>query len=164
MLTRAKPPVRKLARELGVDLDSVTATGAHGEVTRADVVGASGGAVVSARVETGPPPAAAGERVAVRGVQRAMAEAMVQSAFTAPHVTEWVDVDMSRALQVLARIRELPGAAGVRMSPMILVAAGLVRAAVAHPRINSSWIDAPEGPHVQVHGEVSLGIDRKSVV
>jgi pyruvate dehydrogenase E2 component (dihydrolipoamide acetyltransferase) len=87
-----------------------------------------------------------------------MAEAMVQSAFTAPHVTEWVDVDMSRALDALARLRSLPAATDLRITPMILVAAGLIRAAVRYPMINSTWVDAPDGPHVMIHPDVSLGI------
>ncbi len=157
----AKPPVRRLARELGVDLTLVTPTGQNGDVTRSDVLSASGsdpsigrpGAARPADVQT-----RSDERMPVRGVQRAMADAMVQSAFTAPHVTEWVDVDMSRALQVLDRLRALPESADLRVSPMILVAAGLIRAARAHPRINSSWVDGPDGPHVDVHGEVHLGI------
>ncbi len=159
---RAKPPVRKLARDLGVDLATVTPTGAAGEVTRADVVGASPGtapaAAVNAPTRVVVPAVAPGERVPVRGVHRAMADAMVQSAFTAPHVTEWVDVDMSRAMDAIARLRELPGAGDLRISPMILVAAGLIRAAVRYPMINSTWVEAPDGPHVMVHSEVSLGI------
>jgi pyruvate dehydrogenase E2 component (dihydrolipoamide acetyltransferase) len=158
---RAKPPVRKLARDLGVDLATVTPTGAQGEVTRGDVLGAG-------PVPAGPPattvarpvaaPARPGERLPVRGVHRSMADAMVQSAFTAPHVTEWVDVDMSRAMTVLARLRALPGSTDLRVTPMILVASGLVRAAVTHPMINSTWVDAPDGPHVMIHGDVNLGI------
>lgn len=159
---RAKPPVRKLARDLGVDLATVTPTGAQGEVTRADVVGAGPGGVPAAAVAPLPPAtrtaAVPGERLPVRGVHRAMADAMVQSAFTAPHVTEWVDVDMSRALDAISRLRELPGAGDLRITPMILVAAGLIRAAVRYPMINSTWVDAPDGPHVMVHGEVNLGI------
>lgn len=161
---RAKPPVRKLARDLGVDLASVIPTGADGEVTRADVVGAGSGHAPAAPPAAPSRPAGAsavvtaGERLPVRGVHRAMADAMVQSAFTAPHVTEWVDVDMSRAMQALARLRDLPGAGEVRITPMILVAAGLIRAAVRYPLVNSTWVDAPDGPHVMVHGDVNLGI------
>lgn len=158
---RAKPPVRKLARDLGVDLAAVTPTGAQGEVTRADVMGAGSGsapAAVTPTARVAAPPVAPGERVPVRGVHRAMADAMVQSAFSAPHVTEWVDVDMSRAMAAVARLRALPGADGLRISPMILVAAGLIRAAMRYPMINSTWVDAPDGPHVMVHGEVNLGI------
>jgi 2-oxoisovalerate dehydrogenase E2 component (dihydrolipoyl transacylase) len=160
---RAKPPVRKLARDLGVDLATVTPTGAQGEVTRADVMGAGSGsgsapAPVPSSARVAAPAIVPGESVPVRGVHRAMADAMVQSAFSAPHVTEWVDVDMSRAMSAVARLRALPGADGVRISPMILVAAGLIRAAVRYPMINSTWVDAPDGPHVMVHGEVNLGI------
>lgn len=156
----AKPPVRRLARELGVDLASVRPTGVHGEVTRADVIGSAG--PTSGRTERASAPARAmtgpGERIPVRGVHRAMAEAMVASAFTAPHVTEWVDVDMTRALAVLSRLRELPAAEGVRVTPMTLVAAGLVRAAVRYPLVNSTWVDTPDGPHVHLHAAVHLGI------
>jgi len=87
-----------------------------------------------------------------------MAEAMVASAFTAPHVTEWVDVDMTRALAVLTRLRDLPAAEQVRVTPMTLVATGLVRAAVRYPLVNSTWVDAPDGPHVHLHSAVHLGI------
>jgi 2-oxoisovalerate dehydrogenase E2 component (dihydrolipoyl transacylase) len=158
---RAKPPVRRLARELGVDLRTVPPSGAHGEVTRADVLGTA----TPAREGRAPQPAPAagssprpGERIPVRGVHRSMAEAMVASAFTAPHVTEWVEVDMSRALQVLARLRELPDAAEVRLTPMALVAVGLVRAAVRHPLANSTWVEQADGPHVHLHADVNLGI------
>ena len=155
---QAKPPVRRLARELGVDLRTVPPTGVRGEVTRADVLASSS---PGSRPTAPPPaaaPAAAGERVPVRGVHRAMAEAMVASAFTAPHVTEWVEVDMSRALQVLGRLRDLPEAAEVRLTPMALVAVGLVRAAVRHPLANSTWVEQPDGPHVHLHADVNLGI------
>jgi pyruvate dehydrogenase E2 component (dihydrolipoamide acetyltransferase) len=151
---QAKPLVRKLARDLGVDLSTVTASGAHGEVTRADVMGAGG----ADREPAAEPSALGGERIAVRGVQRAMADAMVQSAFTAPHVTEWVDVDMRRAMDVLEQLRQQPACAGVRMSPMILVAAGLVRAAGEQPLINSTWVDDADGAHVHIHDAVHLGI------
>lgn len=151
---RAKPLVRKLAREKGIDLATVPATGLHGEVTRADVVNAIGGEVAQPSVSND----AAGERIPVRGVQRAMAEAMVQSAFTAPHVTEWVDVDMSRAMEVVRRLRESPESKDVRITPMILVAAGLIRAARQYPRINSTWVDTSDGADVVIHREVHLGI------
>ncbi|MBK9739104.1 MAG: 2-oxo acid dehydrogenase subunit E2 [Actinobacteria bacterium] len=153
-VVRAKPLVRKLAREKGVDIAALTASGANGEVTREDVLGAIAAEDRPNSRSTG----AAGERVPVRGVQRAMAEAMVQSAFTAPHVTEWVDVDMSRSLEVLRVLREAPGNTEVRITPMILVAAGLIRAARQHPRVNSTWVDGAGGADVVIHRDVHLGI------
>ena len=161
---RAKPLVRKLARERGVDLSTIIATGPDGQVTRADLDRAAGGtapaAAVPAVAPTAPPAVAdrAGERLPVRGVQRAMAEAMVSSAFTAPHVTEWVDVDVTRTMEVVQRLRADPAHAGVRITPMILVAAGLVRAARSYPRINSTWVDTAHGAEVLIHREVHLGI------
>lgn len=153
-VARAKPLVRKLAREKGIDLTTIAPTGLQGEVTRADVVNAIGGEVAQPSVSND----SAGERIPVRGVQRAMAEAMVQSAFTAPHVTEWVDVDMTRTMEVVRRLREAPASKDVRITPMILVAAGLIRAARQHPRINSTWVDTNDGADVVLHRDVHLGI------
>jgi 2-oxoisovalerate dehydrogenase E2 component (dihydrolipoyl transacylase) len=152
---RAKPLVRKLARERGVDLSTVVPTGANGDVTRDDVMRAAGAPAAAAPTRPG---GAAGERVPVRGVQRAMAEAMVHSAFTAPHVTEWLDVDVSRSMQLVRRLRDDPAYSDVRITAMILVAAGLIRAAQTYPRVNSTWVDTAEGADVAVHSEINLGI------
>ncbi len=146
----AKPLVRKLAKDKGIDLATLVGTGRNGEVTREDVNTAIGGEAV-------PPSASqdqAGERIPVRGVQRMMAEAMVASAFTAPHVTEWVEVDMSRTLEVVERLK---AANTERITPFVLVAAALIRAAQKYPRINSSWIDTSEGADVVIHPNVHLG-------
>jgi 2-oxoisovalerate dehydrogenase E2 component (dihydrolipoyl transacylase) len=151
---RAKPLVRKLARERGIDLSTLSPSGPNGEVTRDDVMRASGTQPSPGTASGG----SAGERVPVRGVQRSMAEAMVHSAFTAPHVTEWVDVDVSRSMELLARLRDDPAYADVRITPMILVAAGLIRAARTYPRINSTWMDTADGADVVVHADVNLGI------
>jgi 2-oxoisovalerate dehydrogenase E2 component (dihydrolipoyl transacylase) len=151
---RAKPLVRKLARERGVDLGTVVPTGENGIVTRDDVMRAAG----SRPSPADRPAESAGERVPVRGVQRAMAEAMVHSAFTAPHVTEWVDVDVTRAMELVRRLRDDPTYADVRITPMVLVAAGLIRAARTFPRINSTWVDTTDGADVVIHREVNLGI------
>jgi len=123
-------------------------------VTREDVM-RSAGAEVRAPSRSDD---RAGDRVPVRGVQRAMAEAMVQSAFTAPHVTEWVDVDMSRSMELLRRLRDDPAHADLRITPMALVAAALVRAAREFPRINSTWVDSATGADVVIHRDVNLGI------
>ena len=151
---RAKPPVRRLARELGVDLHSVRPTGANGDVTREDVLAAAGSTrPVSTPVSRVVP---SDERVALHGVHRAMAEAMAESARTAPQVTEWVDVDMTRAGEVVARLRDAWQDAGVRVTVMTLAAAGLVRAVQEHPLANAAWSD--DGPALLMRGAVNLGI------
>ena len=162
----AKPPVRRLAKDLGVDLEAVDATGHDGVITRADVERAAliGGATVSAarpgaRGAAIPRPIAAGERetrTPIKGVTKLMAEAMVTSAFTAPHVTEWVEVDVTRTLELVERLKARPELDGVRVSPLLLVALGLVRAARRHPGINAVW-DAAAQEIVTKH-YVNLGI------
>lgn len=146
----AKPIVRKLAKDNAIDLSTVTGTGRNGEVTREDVNAAIGGDALAPRGSQDQ----LGERIPVRGVQRMMAEAMVASAFTAPHVTEWVDVDMSRTLEVVERMR---AANSERITPFVVVAAALIRAAQKYPRINSSWVDTAEGADVVIHPHVHLG-------
>ncbi|MFD1120318.1 dihydrolipoamide acetyltransferase family protein, partial [Sphaerisporangium aureirubrum] len=149
----AKPPVRKLARDLGVDLSAVTGSGPEGSITRDDVhAAAQGPAAVPAAV-----PAAPGEReerIPVKGVRKATAAAMVASAFTAPHVTEWLQVDVTETMDAVRRLRELPDFAEVKVSPLLLVAKALLTAVKRHPLINSSWA----GDEIVVHRYVNLGI------
>jgi 2-oxoisovalerate dehydrogenase E2 component (dihydrolipoyl transacylase) len=151
----AKPPVRKLARDLGIDLGSVPATGPGGVVTREDVEAARTG-----RRPTEPTGERAGEqretRIPVRGVRKMTAEAMVASAFTAPHVTEWLSVDVSRTLRLVRRLRGDAEFADVKISPLLLVARALLIAVRRHPEINASWDgDAQE---IVIKHHVNLGI------
>ena len=151
---RAKPIVRKLAKDLGVDLAELTGTGDLGVVTREDVLGATSG------VSPAPEPfdVVATGAVVVRGVQRAMAEAMVLSAFSAPHVPVWVDVDMPSTEGLVRRMRAHPAFADVRPTALTIVSAALVRAARQHPRINATWVDGPEGPVITEHADINLGL------
>jgi 2-oxoisovalerate dehydrogenase E2 component (dihydrolipoyl transacylase) len=159
----AKPPVRKMARDLGVDLTELAGTGPGGSITRDDVQQAaadvapvrpvpimstvSHAAVVSLPRE---------ERIPVRGVRKHTAAAMTASAFTAPHVTEFLQIDISETMTAAARLRALPEFAEVRVSPLLLVAKALLVAAARHPVINASWDqDAQE---IVVKHYVNLGI------
>ena len=148
-----KPPVRKLAKDLGVDLGVVVPTGDGGIVTRDDVLRS---------VETGPPVGLLthrmDERKPVKGVQKAMADAMVRSAFSAPHVTEWVEVDVTQTLSLVERMRAHRDFQGVRVTPLTIISAGLIHATRRFPGINSCWLETPDGPEVVTHGEINLGI------
>jgi 2-oxoisovalerate dehydrogenase E2 component (dihydrolipoyl transacylase) len=162
----AKPPVRKLAKDLGVDLRSVTGTGANGVVTRADVTAAAqGGDAVAEPV--GVEPAAAGapapvwdasreRRVPVRGVRKHTAAAMVASAFTAPHVTVFLTADVTPMMELRKRIAARPEFAGIKVSPLLLVAKALLLAVRQHPMVNSSWDEAAQ--EIVVKEYVNLGI------
>jgi 2-oxoisovalerate dehydrogenase E2 component (dihydrolipoyl transacylase) len=164
----AKPPVRKMARDLGVDLTSLTGTGPDGSITRDDVqqaasistVATTTGAVVPAVLvpgaDGGVQTAAREERVAIRGVRKHTAAAVTASAFTAPHVTEWLQIDISETMNATERLRALPDFAGVRVSPLLLVARALIIAAGRHPMINASWDDAAQ--EIVVKHYVNLGI------
>ena len=96
------------------------------------------------------------ERIPVKGVLRSMAEAMVQSAFSAPHAAVWVRCDVTRTVELLASLKERPSLADVRLSPLTIVALALCDAARHYPGINSSF-DANAG-EVVVRRRVALGI------
>ncbi|MFJ8230024.1 dihydrolipoamide acetyltransferase family protein [Streptomyces sp. NPDC094448] len=166
----AKPPVRKLAKDLGVDLAQVVPTGPDGVITRDDVRAV----VAPPAPETAPAPAGpepAGEvlppvapaqpgaretRIPVKGVRKATAAAMVGSAFTAPHVTEFVTFDISRTMKLVEELKTDPDLAGVRVNPLLLIARALLVAVRRNPGINASWDEADQ-EIVQKH-YVNLGI------
>jgi pyruvate dehydrogenase E2 component (dihydrolipoamide acetyltransferase) len=152
----AKPPVRKLAKDLGVDLAEVTPTGDGGTITRADVeqLGSSGAAPAATQ-----PDWATGERetrVPIKGVRKVTAQAMVASAFTAPHVTEWVTLDATRTMKMVERLRGRREFRDVKVSPLLVVARAVCLAARRTPEVNSVW-DGPAQEIVVKH-YINLGI------
>ncbi|MFF7989516.1 dihydrolipoamide acetyltransferase family protein [Kitasatospora xanthocidica] len=176
----AKPPVRRLAKDLGVDLAAVVPTGAGGVVTRADVHAAHAAPPARDVVPAAPPaPTAAppappapdaapvapavdpsrsgGEtRIPVKGVRRATARAMVASAFTAPHVTEFVTVDVTRTMALVRELKRDPELAGLRVGPLLLVARAFLLAIRRHPEVNARWDE--ENQEIVRTDRINLGI------
>ena len=149
-----KPPIRKLAKDLGVDLAQVAPTGASGEVTRDDVLRQKQQASVFRNVETPAWPNDREERIPVKGVRKAIASAMVTSAFTAPHVSVFVDVDATRTMEYTKRLKASADFQNVRISPLLVVAKAVIWAVRRNPTVNSSWTDA----EIIVRHYVNLGI------
>ncbi|MFF3817610.1 dihydrolipoamide acetyltransferase family protein [Streptomyces bluensis] len=175
----AKPPVRKLAKDLGVDLATVTPSGPDGIITREDVYAAAapppaaepvaGTPAAAPAVPTAPSAPAAPvaapavsyagareTRVPVKGVRKATAQAMVGSAFTAPHVTEFVTVDVTRTMKLVEELKQDKEFEGLRVNPLLLIAKALLVAIRRNPEINASW-DEPNQEIVLKH-YVNLGI------
>jgi 2-oxoisovalerate dehydrogenase E2 component (dihydrolipoyl transacylase) len=150
--------VRKLAKDLGVDLTLLQGSGDGGVITRADVqAAAEGPAPTLTAVGTLSPSSTAGEqRISIKGVRKHTAAAMVASAFTAPHVTEFLTVDVTRMMKLRQRLAARPELAGLKVSPLLFVAKALLLAARRHPMVNSSWDEAAQ--EIVVHGQVNLGI------
>jgi pyruvate dehydrogenase E2 component (dihydrolipoamide acetyltransferase) len=160
----AKPPVRKLAKDLGISLAALAGSGPDGSITRDDVQRAatadtgarSAESGNGSRTATSPTVPGGEERIPVRGVRKHMAAAMVSSAFTAPHVTEFLQVDVTETMAAVRRLRELPEFAELRVSPLLFVARALLTAVARHPLVNSSWDAAAE--EIVVKHYVNLGI------
>jgi 2-oxoisovalerate dehydrogenase E2 component (dihydrolipoyl transacylase) len=196
----AKPPIRKLARDLGVDLAAVSPTGPAGEVLRADVLGHASQASVFRNIQTpewgdvreesipvgapssrggapaapaAPQPSAAAsvssrppasadsdreETIAVKGVRKATSSAMVQSAYTAPHVSVWTDVDATRTMELVKRLKASPDFADVKVSPLLIMARAVIWAARRTPMVNAAWVESEAGAEIRVRRYVNLGI------
>ncbi|WP_395653424.1 dihydrolipoamide acetyltransferase family protein [Phycicoccus elongatus] len=184
----AKPPVRKLAKDLGIDLGAVPPTGERGIVTRADVESyAAGRANPSAASVVAPPTEAcdmppqeaqlqtaragyggarrtsgwaAGDdrevRIPIKGVRKVTAQAMVGSAFTAPHVTEWVQVDVTATMELVARLKADREFKDVKVTPLTILAKAICLAVRRNPGVNATWDEAAQ-EIVEKH-YVNLGI------
>jgi pyruvate dehydrogenase E2 component (dihydrolipoamide acetyltransferase) len=163
----AKPPVRKLAKDLGVDLASVHATGPGGIVTREDVVAhreAAAPKALATYADDDQPWLATGTvtqdgretRVPVKSVRKRTAEAMVASAFTAPHVSVFHTVDVTRTMKLVAALKEDRDFTDVRVTPLLIAAKAALLAIKRHPEINASWDDAAQ--EIAYKHYVNLGI------
>ncbi|WP_307100989.1 dihydrolipoamide acetyltransferase family protein [Arthrobacter globiformis] len=163
---RSTPPVRKLARDLGVDLEKVAGTGPGGLITRDDVRNFVGGGDLPAAAqelaaqETAPESASARRdrevRTPIKGVRKFTAAAMVSSAFTAPHVTEFLTVDVTPAMELLARLKESKPFAGHKLTPLTLVAKAVLIALRRNPGLNAKWDEANQ--EIVQFNYVNLGI------
>jgi pyruvate dehydrogenase E2 component (dihydrolipoamide acetyltransferase) len=178
----AKPPIRKLARDLGVDLGAVSPSGPAGEVTREDVVRHASQASVFRNIETpewgavreetipvgGAEPDvvpladgladAREETIAVKGVRKATSSAMVRSAYSAPHVSVWTDVDATRTMELVKRLKASPDFADVKVSPLLIMARAVIWAVRRTPMVNAAWVDGDDGAQIRVRRYVNLGI------
>lgn len=180
----AKPPVRKLARDLDVDLAQVAPTGPAGEVTREDVVRHADQASVFRNIATpdlpaereqtipvaSPAPQAVAtpapalvegreEAIPVKGVRKATASGMVRSAYTAPHVSVWTDVDATRTMELVKRLKASPDFADIKVSPLLIMARAVIWAVRRTPMVGAAWIDREDGSaEIRVRNYVNLGI------
>ncbi|MFD5329018.1 dihydrolipoamide acetyltransferase family protein [Streptomyces sp. NPDC127092] len=169
----AKPPVRKLAKDLGVDLATVVPTGPDGIITREDVHKAAAPAPAApAPVVEAPVPAPAAApvaapaaavssdaretRIPIKGVRKATAAAMVGSAFTAPHVTEFITFDITRTMKLVEELKSDRDMAGLRVNPLLLIAKAVLVAMKRNPDVNAAWDEAAQ--EIVLKHYVNLGI------
>jgi pyruvate dehydrogenase E2 component (dihydrolipoamide acetyltransferase) len=152
----AKPPVRKLAKDLGVDITTLTPTGPKGTVTREDVEGAASGAGAPTPSRTAATTGDRERREPIKGVRKMMAGAMVGSAFSAPHVTEWITVDVTRTMEFVQRLRTRREFREVKVSPLLVLSRAVMLAMKRTPEINSWWDEAAQ--EVVYKSYVNLGI------
>jgi 2-oxoisovalerate dehydrogenase E2 component (dihydrolipoyl transacylase) len=154
----AKPPVRKLAKDLGVDLATVVGSGPGGVITRDDVLTA---ADLQATPVDKLSPAEARQpredvRIPIKGVRKSTAEAMVRSAFTAPHVSVWMDCDVSATMELVERLKARGEFADLRVSPLVIIAKAVCLALGRTPELNSFWDESAQ--HIVLKSSINLGI------
>jgi len=159
----AKPPVRKAAKDMGIDLADVAPTGLRGEITKKDLLSYQE-QLVAEQGQVGDfwaPAAGAGragdprvERIKVKGVRKATAKAMVESAFSAPHVSIFVDVDASRTMEFVKRLKVSRDFEGIKVSPLLILAKAVIWAAARNPSVNATWA----GDEIIIKHFMNLGI------
>lgn len=160
--TLAKPPVRKAAQDMGVDLADVTGTGDQGQVTKRDLLDyvahlKDAEEEVNAGSDSFWLPAGRGdriERIKVRGVRKATAKAMVDSAFTAPHVSIFVDVDATRTMEFVKRLKKSQHFEGIKVTPLLILAKAVIWATARTPQVNAHWT----GSEIHIKHFMNLGI------
>ena len=162
----AKPPVRKAAQDMGIDLAQVTPTGDQGQVTKRDLLNYAAHLSLTEQAsvtDTTDPtsfwiPAGAGgdriERIKVKSVRKATAKAMVESAFKAPHVSIFVDVDATRTMEFVKRLKKSPQFEGVKVTPLLILAKAVIWATARTPQVNATWTDS----EIQIKHFMNLGI------
>ncbi len=183
---RSTPPVRKLARDLGITLDSLTGTGPGSLITRADVQAALAGTTESPAPTTPESPsgsmaapsaatapsapsslapsaaqATGGEtggetRTPIKGMRKHTAAAMVASAFTAPHVTEFLTIDVTPTMDLLTELKAGRAFEGTKVTPLTIVAKAVCIAIARNPMLNSSWDE--QAQEIVHYADVDLGI------
>jgi pyruvate dehydrogenase E2 component (dihydrolipoamide acetyltransferase) len=162
--TLAKPPVRKAAKDLGINLADVSPTGRLGEVTKRDLLSYQEQRTAeqdgAGSFWQHPSPGrqsddeARIERIRVKGVRKATAKAMVESAFSAPHVSIFVDVDASRTMEFVKRLKVSRDFEGIRVSPLLILSKAVIWAAARNPSVNATWT----GEEIIVKHFMNLGI------
>ncbi|WP_202081112.1 2-oxo acid dehydrogenase subunit E2 [Caldalkalibacillus salinus] len=156
----ATPSVRKFARENGVNIAEVTATGPNGRITREDVQGFidGGGEAQQAapaqeteeKAATAPskPQVAEGERheerVPLKGIRKAISKAMVKSKYTAPHVTIMDEVDVTKLVALRKEAKPLAEQKGTKLTYLPFIVKALVAACREFPVLNATLDDDNE--------------------
>lgn len=150
----AKPPIRKLAKDLGVDLTTLVGSGIGGEILRDDVVRQASQASVFRNIVTPEASEDREERIPVKGMRKQIAKAMSKSAFSAPHVSVFVEIDATRTMEFVKRLKASTDFAGVKVSPLLIMAKAVIWAVRRNPMVNSTWTDE----EIIVHNFVNLGL------
>ncbi|MBK0421948.1 2-oxo acid dehydrogenase subunit E2 [Leucobacter sp. CSA2] len=150
----AKPPIRKLAKDLGVDLAVVSGSGIAGEILRDDVVRQASQAKLFRNIETPEPSELREERIPLKGMRKQIAKAMVASAFEAPHVSVFTEVDATRTMEFVKRLKTSTDFAGVKVSPLLIFAKAMLWAIRRNPQVNATFNET----EIIRHNFVNLGI------
>lgn len=149
----ATPPVRKLAKDLGIDLGTIHASGSSGVITRADIESASF-ATTSEAITPEMPRRGADRsrevRIPVKGIRKATAAAMVASAFTAPHVTEFLTIDVTPMMELRERLRRRPEFSDIKLTPLAFAARAVCLAVRRSPELNSVFESGTAGADDQI--------------
>lgn len=171
-LVSAAPAVRRLARDLGVDLSKIRGTGSEGRVTEEDVRSFAKQTGVR-KIEEKLPEVQAKiekkydmygylERVPLRGVRKAIAKHMVESIFTAPHVTHMDEVDVTRLYHHREREKRIAEAKGIKLTYMPFIIKACIAALKKHPGFNASLDEEHEEIILKKYYNIGIAVDSEN--
>lgn len=158
----AVPSVRRLARELGVDIQKLQGTGKDGRVTEEDVRRAASAAAAPPQPEAPArqaAPVGEEERIPLRGIRRAMAKNMARSLATAVHFTGFEEVDVTRLVQLRQEMAEKAREKNIRLTYMPFIIKAVVAGLKAYPIINASLDDETEEIVLKKYYHIGIATD-----
>lgn len=173
----ATPSVRKFAREQGIDIAQVAGTGKAGKITREDVEAFKNGGAPAASSAAAPaaeaatttsapaaapteiPQGADEERVPFKGIRKAISNAMVKSAYTAPHVTIMDEVDVTELVAFRTRMKPVAEKKGIKVTYLPFIVKALVAASRKFPALNASIDEVNNEIVYKKHYDIGIATD-----
>lgn len=167
----ATPGVRKLARDQGIDISNVEGSGKNGRITREDVENVQSGGEAAAdkqaddsqRKQQAAAPKVSGqreeERVPLKGVRKVIANAMVKSVYTAPHVTIMDEVDVSKLVELRQQAKPLMEKKGIKVTYLPYIVKALVAAVREYPVLNASVDDESDEVVYKKYYDIGIAAD-----
>ncbi len=156
----ATPAVRKLAKELNVDLSKIKGTGPEGRITEEDVKAVK--KEPELKIMRKYDMWGYIDRISLKGIRKVISEHMTKSAFTAPHVTHFDETDVTKLAQVREEMKKEAEMKGIKLTYLPFVVKAVIAGLKQYPRINASLDEGNETIIVKKYYNISIAADTEA--